>query len=413
MAQQSAVSRPATFTSALRVREFRALMAAQLLSELGDQLARVALSILVYDRTSSSLLTALTYALTYLPAALGGPLLGPLADRASRRSVMIVCDVVSAAVVALMAIPGVPIYVLLILLMFATLLDGPFQAARGAILPDILEGEQYVAGQGLGRLLNQISQVLGFALGGLLLVVIPPRVALACNSITFMVSALVVAAGVSAHHARPVEERASFRKELLEGVQVVRSNPLLVELVMLAWVTCAFTVVPEALAAPYSAVLSAGNVGTGLILASSPLGTVLGVLVIARWATPQQRAASMRPLAVFACIPLLACFANPPLPVLLALLFVSGLAMAFNIAANQAFVQALAPAMRGRAFGLANGGLAISQGTGFLLAGLLAEFWSPWNVVGLAGAVGLICVVFLVRTGRSRRTATALITDPS
>lgn len=409
MTQQAAVGRPATFTSALRVREFRALMGAQLLSELGDQLARVALSILIYDRTSSALLTALTYALTYLPAAVGGPLLGPLADRGSRRSVLVACDLVGAVVMALMALPGVPIYLLLILLAFVTLLDGPFEAARGAIVPDILIGDLYVAGQGLSRLLNQVSQVLGFALGGLILVVIPPRAALAANSLTFVVSALVVAMGLSAHHATHVEERANFHREFFDGVQAVRSNPMLLELVMLAWVTCAFTVVPEALAAPYSAALSAGNEGTGLILASGPLGTVLGVLVVTRWANAHQRAVSMRPLAVFASVPLLACFTNPPLPVLLSLLFVSGFAMSFNIAANQAFVQGLVPEMRGRAFGLANGGLSVSQGVGFLMAGLLAEFWSPWNVVGLAGGVGLVSVLFLVRTSRSRRAAAELL----
>jgi MFS family permease len=410
---ESVPERPATFTSVLRVREFRALIGAQVLSELGDQLARVALSILVYRRTGSALLTALTYALTYLPAALGGPLLGPFADRVSRRSVLIVCDLARVVIVGLMAVPGVPIYLLLGLLAVATLLDGPFDAARGAILPDILDGELYVTGQGLSRLLHQTSQLLGFALGGLVLVVFPPRGALAVDAITFLVSALVVALGVGSHHMAQIEERGSFRVELVEGVQAIRSNPMLLELVMLAWVTCAFAVVPEALAAPYSAALSAGNAATGLILAAGPMGTVLGVLVMTRWASTQQRAASMRPLAAFACVPLLACFAHPPLPVLLGLLLVSGAAMSFNIAANQAFVLAVPQAMRGRAFGIANGGLSVSQGLGFLAAGVLAEFMAPWEVVGVVGAVGLISVLMLVQTGRARRsTSTRTLSLP-
>jgi len=60
-------------------------MSSTLLSIIGDQLAKVALSILVFQRTSSTLLTALTYGLSYLPWVIGGPLLSTLADRLPRR----------------------------------------------------------------------------------------------------------------------------------------------------------------------------------------------------------------------------------------------------------------------------------------------------------------------------------------
>ncbi len=81
-------SRPAHvvgFRSVFAEREFRWLWAAGVQSLLGDQLARVALSVLVFERTASSLLTAAVYALTFLPAFLGGVLLGGVADRYPRR----------------------------------------------------------------------------------------------------------------------------------------------------------------------------------------------------------------------------------------------------------------------------------------------------------------------------------------
>ena len=65
-----------TFGSVLAVSEFRAMWAAELLSIAGDQLARVALSILVFQRTDSAFLTGLTYALTFVPALAGGIALG-------------------------------------------------------------------------------------------------------------------------------------------------------------------------------------------------------------------------------------------------------------------------------------------------------------------------------------------------
>src|SRR5439155_6873741 len=82
--------------------EFRALWLARGLSLLGDQLARVAIAVLVYDRTNSPALTAITYALTFLPY-LAGPLLAGIGDRRSRRGVIVTLDMARALIVAIMA----------------------------------------------------------------------------------------------------------------------------------------------------------------------------------------------------------------------------------------------------------------------------------------------------------------------
>src|SRR3982074_2732831 len=61
--------------------EYRTLWFAEAQSSAGDQLAKVALAILVYGRTNSALWAAIVYALTFLPALAGGLRLAPLADR--------------------------------------------------------------------------------------------------------------------------------------------------------------------------------------------------------------------------------------------------------------------------------------------------------------------------------------------
>ena len=68
-------SAPVTFRDVFGVREFRALWGAALLSLIGDQIAIVALTWLVYERTDSPLLSAATYAISFLPWIIGGPLL--------------------------------------------------------------------------------------------------------------------------------------------------------------------------------------------------------------------------------------------------------------------------------------------------------------------------------------------------
>jgi len=69
-----APEKQASYREVFAIREFRGLWFAQVISYAGDQFAQVAIAILVYRRTGSPLLTALAYALTYLPPIAGGPL---------------------------------------------------------------------------------------------------------------------------------------------------------------------------------------------------------------------------------------------------------------------------------------------------------------------------------------------------
>src|SRR5215217_3022991 len=108
-AGEVAEARAASYREVFAVGEFRALFAAHLGSVVGDQFARVALVVLVFQRTGSAALTALTYALTFLPALIGGPLLSGLADRYPRRELMIAVDLGRAVVAGLMAIPALPL----------------------------------------------------------------------------------------------------------------------------------------------------------------------------------------------------------------------------------------------------------------------------------------------------------------
>src|SRR5215470_5937694 len=94
----------ATFAEVFAVGEFRALWIAQVLSVAGDQLARVALTLLVFERTGSSLLAAVTFAASIVPTFVGGITLSGLADRWPRRRVMIACDLVRVVLVAVMAV---------------------------------------------------------------------------------------------------------------------------------------------------------------------------------------------------------------------------------------------------------------------------------------------------------------------
>ncbi len=161
-----ASEKPATFRVVLAVTEFRALWSAELFSQLGDQFARVAIAVLVFQRTSSAALTGLTYALTYLPSMVGGLTLSWIGDRYPRRDVIFAVGLLRAALVALMALPGMPLPVLGVLLAVMTALSGPFKAAQLALLADVLTGD--VVGLSIRQITIQSAQIAGFLGGGLL-----------------------------------------------------------------------------------------------------------------------------------------------------------------------------------------------------------------------------------------------------
>lgn len=388
------------------ISEFRALYVARTLSLLGDQLARVALAILVFRETNSALLTGLVYALTFLPY-IGGLFLAGLADRRPRRAVLICGDVISTVAIGAMAIPGVPLPVLCALLVIATLVNPVYDAARAALLPEVLPGDLYVLGSAMTSLTFGAVQVIGFGLGGALVALVGPRPALALDALTFVVSAVVLRlwtqwrAAANESGERPVQQLAL-------GAHLVFGTPQLRRLVWLAWLN-AFWIVPEGLAAPYAHSLHGGAVATGLLLAAAPTGCVVGSFALARWVDPEARIRLIYPLAAFAALPLVLVALRPGLPAALALWCMSGVGAAYNLPANAVFMRALPNERRGQGFALANAGIITGQGVAVLVAGTAAAAIGSSSVIALAGGLGLAAVCLLAVHGRVAPVAQSML----
>ncbi|MBL0804310.1 MFS transporter, partial [Streptomyces albidoflavus] len=166
----------------LAVPEFRALLLAQTLATCGTVVVQTTLSVLVYARTGSALLASLAFALGFTPYLFGATLLSAVADRCPARDVLVVCQALSCAVAAAMALPGLPVPVLLALVLVLGVAAPVFQGARAAALPDLLPDGGYPLGRSLLRLVAQSTQVAGFAVGGLLLLAVPAAHALLASA---------------------------------------------------------------------------------------------------------------------------------------------------------------------------------------------------------------------------------------
>ncbi len=413
----SGSERPATYREVFGVREFRFLFAAHLLSLVGDELARLALTVLVYDATDSSFLAAATFGISYAPWVLGGPFLAAFADRLRRRSVLVGTDLVRGLVVASLVIPGLPLWVMVGLLFGASLLAPPFESARSALMPDVLEGDRYAVGTSVTNISSQVAQVLGFVGGGALVLAISARGALLVDAATFLVSAALVRWGVKDRPPSASQSGAatSLWRETVDGLRLLTSDRLLLRIVALLWVGQLFVTAPEGIAAPFVEGFGYGSLGIGLFLAANPVGLVIGGIVIGRMCPPDIRERLTYPLAVLSMLPLIAAGLVDNFPVVLALFVLSGFGASYIIPLNVTFVRAVPSAFRGRAFGVAVSGLFACQGLAIVGAGAAAEQISPGAVVTWSGVLGLVSLLLLglFRRGGSSPAAENRLTDPS
>jgi MFS family permease len=382
--------RPATFTEVFGVTEYRSLFAASVLSWIGDYFARVAVAYLVFRDTGSVLLSAAGFAVSYLPWIAGGPILAALAERYPYRRVMIICDVVRTALIALMALPGMPLAGLLLLLLAASLLTPPFQAARSALVAQLLSGDRYVLGLSLQNIAGQAAQVTGYAVGGVITAV-DAHFALLINAASFAVSALLLWRGV---RPRPAAVAASARTSLLretaEGARVVFGHRVMRPIALVVFSMVAIVIVPEGLAVAWSAELGGGSRAAGLLMAAVPVGSAVGAVVIGRLLGPERRLRLVRPLLLTVPLLLVPALLSPPFAVVFLMMLGAGIAGTVIMPLNGLFVQVLPNAFRARAFGLMQGGMQVTHAVAVLAAGALAERFSVpvvaggWALGGLA-----------------------------
>jgi MFS family permease len=385
----------ATFRDVFAVREFRALWFSEVLSVAGDRLALVAVTLLVYHHTRSPLLAAIAYASGYLPWVIGGLFLADVADRRPRRSVMVVCDAVRTVLVAGMAAPHVPIWVLVALLFATTMFAPPFESARAAITPDILPGELYPLGAAVTQTTFLAGQVLGAVGGGVAVAFIGVRPTLVIDAMTFVLSGLFIGLGIRSRPAtRPEGVQSSALARMRDGFRLLFGDRALRTLLMFGWLV-AFYTIPEGVAAPYAARLGGGSIATGLVLASTVFSTMIVTPLFTQLVRPRRRLALMGPLAVLTCATLVLTALRPGLAASLVIFSLSAAFGVYQIAANTAFVVRVPNERRAQAFGIANMGVIVGQGAAFVAAGAAAEVVAPAMVIAVGGGIGAIVGVVL------------------
>jgi predicted MFS family arabinose efflux permease len=391
----------ASYAAALARPEFRVIFAAATLAITGTVISAVVLTVLVFERTRSPLLSSLTFVLGFMPYVFAGTLLSGIVDRVPPRQLLASCTAGSAGLTAAMAFPRMPVAVLLMLLAGTGTLGGVASATQGALVRSAVPEASYVPARSLIRIASQVAQVGGNPVGGLLLVALSPGGAFLISSAALLTAASLARFGLGRYPVTGTADGTALLRDSLRGVRHVFSHVPLRRLLLLGWLVPMFSVAPEALAAPYVGGQNGSPALVGWWLAALPLGLIAGDLLGVWCLSPQRQRRVVGLAAAASFVPYLAFFATPPIAVALPLLAGAGTGSMYSLGLDSLVRQAAPEHLFARTMAVNTAGLLALQALGFTLAGAAAGIIGPGRAIAGAGLCGIVIVTCLrPRRGR-------------
>jgi MFS family permease len=227
-----------------RNRDFRQLWLGQVVSQMGDWFNTIALYTIVLNLTGSGRAVGLVLVARFLPSVVVGPASGVIADRFSRRSIMIISDVVRAVVVLgfLLVRSAEQLWLVYVLTVIQLVFSTFFEPARTAAIPAIVAPRDLVAANAISSATWSTMLTLGAAIGGLITGWVGTDAAFILDSLTYLLSAVLIMM-VRLPLREPLPKRrltlasALGLTQTLEGMSYVRMRPRVFALLMVkpAW----------------------------------------------------------------------------------------------------------------------------------------------------------------------------------
>lgn len=272
------------YAGALAHRDFRLLVAAFVIDSIGSWAASVVLAVYVFDRTGSVTLLAALAAARWIPGLLMGAVAGVLADRYERAGLMAASaaasGMVAVGVCFVIGFEG-PVWMFLVLQVASAVANSPYRPAAGALTPEVVGEDSLPAANSLFAALENLVIVIGPAIGGLLLVLGQPLIAIGLNAASFFVAA-GIARSLTVRSRGTAVAGENVLTHFRDGVQALRATPtaavLLVFAALATLLAGAFTVVYI----PISQHLGTGSSGYGYLLVAAAVGGVAGAAVADR-----------------------------------------------------------------------------------------------------------------------------------
>ena len=385
-----------TFRS-LRIRNYRLYATGGLISNIGTWMQRIAQDWLVLELTDNNgIALGVTTGLQFLPMLLVGPWAGSLADRYSKRKLLILTQAfmgVVGAFLGLLVLTDVVqvwhVFVLAALLGLGAAVDAP---ARQSFVIEMVGPDDVPNAVGLNSASFNLGRVIGPALAGFLIVLFGTGPVFLINAVSY-VAVILALRSMRVADLQSAPRMARGKGQVLEGIRYVRRRPDLMLVMVIVFFVGTFGLnfqMTSALMATEVFDKGAGQYGLlGSVLA---IGSLSGALLAARRGRPRLRLVVLSAIA-FGVVEIVAGL-MPTYITFIAVLIPIGLAqMTLLNAANATLQLGVDPIMRGRVMALYMAVLMGGTPFGAPLVGFVAEtFGARWSLI----AGGLISVLAAV-----------------
>jgi predicted MFS family arabinose efflux permease len=273
-------------------RSFRQVWLGQVVSQMGDWFDTIALYTIILNLTGSGRAVGLLLVARFLPSFLVGSLSGVVADRFSRRSIMIVSDLLRAVVVLgfLFVRRADQLWIIYFLTVIQLALSTFFEPAKTAIIPSIVSDRELLAANAISSVTWSAMLTLGAAIGGVVTGWFGTDVAFVLDALTYLLSAALIAS--VRIPKRPQREKSKLTlgralgiTQTLEGVYYVMRRPRVLALLLVkpAWglgggILTLLAVFGEKI----FPVGKSAATGIGVLFAARGIGTAVGPIVARR-----------------------------------------------------------------------------------------------------------------------------------
>ncbi|NUR87553.1 MAG: MFS transporter, partial [Nonomuraea sp.] len=329
---------------------------------------------------------------------IGATTLLSAADRLPPRAAIVAVALVFAIGTAVQSVPGLPVGASFAVLLVLGLAASPVGGIRYGLLNEILAKDGYLLGRSLINMAVGITQIAGFAVGGVLVTLLTPEGTLLTAALLYGVAAVVARFGLTRR-----APRAAGRPSVAE---TWRGNALLWSdrsrrIVFLAlWIPNGLIVGCESLFVSYAP----GHAGT--LLAAAALGMLAGDVVFGRFVPSRWRPRLGVPLLLLLALPYLLFLAGPPPAVVVGAVAVASVGYAASLVQQEKLMALTPEEHSGQALGLHASGMTTMQGVAAALAGTAAQFTSPATAMAIM-AVASVAVTLTLAKGlgvAARRT---------
>ena len=385
----------------LRLRDFRLLFAGQGVSVLGDRMVAVALAFAVLELGGSASEVGLVLGAAWAPLVVTVLAGGVVADRTSRRGVMVTADIVRVATQGTMAIlvisGAAEIWMLAALAGVTGAATGFFNPASTGLLPEVVPPDELQPANALRATATSGSEILGPLLAGILVAAAGAGWAIAVDAATFAISAVCLT--MLRPPPRELPESSRFLTDLRDGWTAFRSRRWV-------WTFIAYFAIGNMLWGAWSSlgpVVADRDLGGaavwGTVLGAVGVGALAGSLVATR-VRPRRPLLFVASLEGLFGLPLAFLAAGAPAPLLAFSAFVSGFGMMLGMAVWESTLQRHIP------------GDTLSRVSSYDWFGSYAFYplgLATWGA--LAGAIGLHTALW-VATGLFAASAITLLAVP-